>query len=223
MKDIIILGSTGSVGRNVLDVAARYPDRFRVKALATGRNVAKLLEQAEKFSPEILAVGDESLLGELASKAPRGVKVAGGDEALVRLASEESSDILFMAISGTASLVPLARALEAGKTVALASKEPIVSAGEIITGMLKKNGSVILPVDSEHSAIAQCITGRRPEDIEKLYITGTGGSLDSVDAEELDRVSVDQVLAHPKWDMGRKITVDSATLMNKGLEVIEAR
>jgi 1-deoxy-D-xylulose-5-phosphate reductoisomerase len=223
MKDIILLGSTGSVGRSVLDVAGRYPDKFRVKALATGRNVSKLLEQAEKFLPERIAIGDESLLSELSSKAPRGVKVSGGEEALVTLASEERSDILFMAISGTASLVPLFSAIEAGKTVALASKEPIVSAGKIITGSLKKNGSVILPVDSEHSAIAQCITGRRPEEIEKLYITGTGGSLDSMNAEEMDRVSVDDVLAHPKWDMGRKITVDSATLMNKGLEVIEAR
>jgi 1-deoxy-D-xylulose-5-phosphate reductoisomerase len=223
MKEIILLGSTGSVGRNVLDVAARYPGKFRVKAMATGRNISRLVAQAEKFSPEIIAVWDRSLLEDLRKKAPRGVKVLGGAEAIKDLASEETSDMLFMAISGTASLGPLIAALERGKTVALASKEPIVSAGKIINEMVKKNSSVILPVDSEHSAILQCLSGRKNEDIEKIYITGTGGALHSRRKEELDHVSVDEVLAHPKWDMGRKITVDSATLMNKGLEVIEAR
>ena len=211
------------MGRNVLDVVSRYPERFRIKALATGRNIAKLVEQAERFSPDVIVVGDRDLLDELKKKAPAGVRVDGGAEAVKRLASEESSDILFMAISGTASLIPLVAALEAGKTVALASKEPIVSAGEIISGIVKGNSSLILPVDSEHSAIAQCLSGRKREDVERLYITGTGGALKGRSKKDLDLVSVSEVLDHPKWDMGRKITVDSATLMNKGLEMIEAR
>lgn len=223
MKDIILLGSTGSVGKNVLDVVSRYPGRFRVKALSTYRNINGILEQAVRFHPQVIACADEELLPELKKRAPQGVRVLAGPRAVEKLASEEEADIVFMAISGTASLVPLMGAVKNGRTVALASKEPIVSAGNLISETASKTSARILPVDSEHSAVAQCIEGRPKGDIGTIYITGSGGSLLGRRAEDFDKLSVREVLSHPKWDMGPKITVDSATLMNKGLEVIEAR
>lgn len=223
MREIILLGSTGSVGRNVLDVVGNYPDRFRVKALATGGNVSEIAKQAERFSPDTIAIADEALLDDLKKISPPGIKVTGGMESIIELSSRESSDILFMAVSGMAALPPLVAALESGKTVALASKEPIVSAGNLINNIVKEKGGIILPVDSEHSAISQCLSGRNTGDIETLYITGTGGPLLGRTKKDMGSVTISEVLDHPKWDMGRKITVDSATLMNKGLEVIEAR
>ena len=223
MKDIILLGSTGSVGQSVLDVVALYPEKFSIKALTTGRNIEVLLRQAEQFSPRVIACADESLIPELKKRAPKGVVVTGGPRASEKLAAEEDADIVFMAISGTASLPPLISAVKNGRTVALASKEPIVSAGEIILTLAKKNSAKLIPVDSEHSAVSQCIEGRDPGDIRTIYLTGSGGTLLNTKAEDFDRLSVKEILSHPKWDMGPKITVDSATLMNKGLEVIEAR
>ena len=223
MKDIILLGSTGSVGKNVLDVVRRYPGKFRLKAVSSNENIGSLVDQIEEFSPDFAAIGNEKLYPEIKKKATKNTRIVAGPKSLEELASDESADIIFMAISGTAALRPLIAALEAGKTVALASKEPVVSAGMIIKKLMDKGSSRILPVDSEHSAIAQCLNGRGPEDVNTLYITGSGGSLDNVDMDEFDSLSVDRVLDHPKWSMGPKITVDSATLMNKGLEVIEAR
>jgi len=223
MKDIILLGSTGSVGRNVLDVVRRYPEKFRIKAISASRNVPSLIRQAEEFSPDIVAIGDKGLYADLKDGLAGGVEVIAGMENLERLAGEEKADIVFMAVSGTAALKPLIAALKAGRTVALASKEPVVSAGMIIRKLMEEHSSRILPVDSEHSAIMQCLGERSSKDVRMLYITGSGGSLSGRKKEEFDSLSVDQVLAHPKWDMGKKITVDSATLMNKGLEVIEAR
>jgi len=223
MKDIILLGSTGSVGRNVLDVVRRYPEKFRIKAISASRNVPSLIRQAEEFSPDIVAIGDKGLYADLKDGLAGGVEVIAGMENLERLAGEEKADIVFMAVSGTVALKPLIAALKAGRTVALASKEPVVSAGMIIRKLMEEHSSRILPVDSEHSAIMQCLGERSSKDVRMLYITGSGGSLSGRKKEEFDSLSVDQVLAHPKWDMGKKITVDSATLMNKGLEVIEAR
>jgi 1-deoxy-D-xylulose-5-phosphate reductoisomerase len=219
MKDIIILGSTGSVGKSVLDVVRCYPEKFRVKGISSNENVSLLAQQAEEFKPEIISVNTEKAYRDLKAKGLKGPDILMGEEGLQRLAGKEPSDIIFMAISGTPALKPLLAALEAGRTVALASKEPIVSAGVI----LKKFASQIIPVDSEHSAVMQCLAGRSVGEVRTLYITGSGGPLRDRSKEEFDLLSVDQVLDHPKWNMGRKITVDSATLMNKGLEVIEAR
>ncbi|MGB2629745.1 MAG: 1-deoxy-D-xylulose-5-phosphate reductoisomerase [Candidatus Omnitrophota bacterium] len=223
MKNIVLLGSTGSVGRNVIDVVRRYPDKFKIKAVSSNKNASLLAEQAEEFRPDAVCVGDERCYPELKGKVPSGVRVLAGEEGLGEIAGLEEADIVFIAISGTAALGPLVAALKASKTVALASKEPIVSAGEIIMDIARKSSSRIIPVDSEHSAIMQCLTGRESSDVRTLYITGSGGPLRERKKEEFDSVSVDEVLEHPKWNMGQKITVDSATLMNKGLEVIEAR
>ena len=223
MKNIVLLGSTGSVGRNVLNVARKYPDLFRVKAIASRANTASLIEQAEEFKPDIVAVGDPSCSSDLKPLEEKGIKVLSGSSSLEEISSMEEADVVFMAISGTSALKPLIAALEAGKKVALASKEPIVSAGMIIRELISKASSTIIPVDSEHSAITQCLSGRNISDVEKLYITGTGGALKDRRREEFSSIRVDEVLKHPKWSMGDKITVDSATLMNKGLEVIEAR
>ncbi|MDP8299052.1 MAG: 1-deoxy-D-xylulose-5-phosphate reductoisomerase [Candidatus Tantalella remota] len=223
MKDIILLGSTGSVGRNVLEIARSYPDKFRIKAISSNRNIDSLSAQAAEFKPDIVAVGKKDLKDDLAKRINYPCKVVAGEEGLEYLAAEESADIVFMAISGTAALKPLVLALEKGRKVALASKEPIVSAGSIIQRMVEKSHGVILPVDSEHSAVAQCLAGRRTEEVRTLYLTGSGGPLKDKAEKSFDSLSIGQILDHPKWDMGPKITVDSATLMNKGLEVIEAR
>jgi 1-deoxy-D-xylulose-5-phosphate reductoisomerase len=223
MKDIILFGSTGSVGKNVLDVISHYPGMFRVKGLSTGGNIDVLLDQAKRFSPRVIACADEKLVPELKRRAPEGVVVTGGAGAIEELAAEEEADIVFMAISGISALMPLVSAVKSGRTVALASKEPIVSAGGIISDLAKKNSARIIPVDSEHSAIFQCIGSRKSSDIRTIYLTGSGGTLLDVLREDFDRFSVKEILNHPKWNMGPKITVDSATLMNKGLEMIEAR
>lgn len=182
-----------------------------------------LIEQAREFKAEEVAVGNRGLLGTLKSGLPGGARAFSGAEEIEKMAEGTDADIVFMSISGTAALKPLIAALKAGKTVALASKEPVVSAGVMIRSILADGKSRIIPVDSEHSAVMQCLAGRKSSDVRTLYITGSGGSLRERRAEEFDDLSVEEVLNHPKWDMGKKITVDSATLMNKGLEVIEAR
>ncbi len=223
MKNITLLGSTGSIGRNVLDVIRRYPDRFRVRGLAAGENVSLLAEQIEEFRPETVAVGKKELYADLKAGSAGKANVLAGEEGLERLAAGERSDVVFIAISGTTALKPLIAALEAGKTVALASKEPVVSAGKVLKDIQRRTSSRIIPVDSEHSAIMQCLSGRESSDVRTLYITGSGGPLRDVEEKDFNNLSVERILDHPKWNMGRKITVDSATLMNKGLEVIEAR
>jgi len=223
MKNIILLGSTGSVGRNVLDVARRYPDRYRIAALSGRGNIELLAEQAAEFRPSTVAVGDEALYPRLKEILPAGTDAAAGVDALEGLAGRGDADMVFIAISGTAALRPLVAALKAGKTVALASKEPVVSAGMVIRKLADENSALILPVDSEHSAVMQCLSGRSAKDVRTLYITGSGGPLRSTRPEEFDSLPIERILDHPKWKMGPKITVDSATLMNKGLEAIEAR
>lgn len=223
MKTIALFGSTGSVGRNVLNVVRRYPHQYRITSLSASENVDLLIEQAREFKAEEVAVGNRGLLGTLKSGLPGGARAFSGAEEIEKMAEGTDADIVFMSISGTAALKPLIAALKAGKTVALASKEPVVSAGVMIRSILADGKSRIIPVDSEHSAVMQCLAGRKSSDVRTLYITGSGGSLRERRAEEFDDLSVEEVLNHPKWDMGKKITVDSATLMNKGLEVIEAR
>ena len=223
MKNIILLGSTGSVGTNVLDVVRRYPGHFRVKAIASNENINSLIKQAEEFKPEVAVIGNQSLHRELAAGLPKGVKALAGSADLEKIAAEMPADVVFMAISGTAALKPLVAALGSGRTVALASKEPVVSAGMIIRKVLDEKGGRIIPVDSEHSAVMQCLGSRKSADVGTLYITGSGGPLKDRTAEDFDALPLNEILNHPKWSMGRKITVDSATLMNKGLEVIEAK
>jgi len=223
MKNIVLLGSTGSVGRNVLRVVREYPEKFRVTALSSNRNIALLSEQTAEFKPDTVVVGDEGLCSEFKKNIMHPAKVLSGPGGLLETAVSGDADIVFMAISGTVALMPLVAALRKGRTIALASKEPIVSAGEIVMRVARENSGHILPVDSEHSAIFQCLNGKDAKDVEKLYITGSGGPLWSRDESEFDGLSISEVLSHPRWEMGRKITVDSATLMNKGLEVIEAR
>ncbi|MDD5634613.1 MAG: 1-deoxy-D-xylulose-5-phosphate reductoisomerase [Candidatus Omnitrophica bacterium] len=221
-KQIILLGSTGSVGRNVLDVVRKYPEQFHIKAIASFNNVELLVEQAEEFSPEMVTIGNVALYSEIKSRLKGKVKIYAGMKALEEMATEPC-DTVFMAIGGVVALKPLVAAIGAGRRIALASKEPIVSAGEIIRNLADKKRSVILPVDSEHSAIMECLLGKTKESLETIYITGSGGALWKVCDKSMGSVTVNDVLRHPKWKMGRKITVDSATLMNKGLEVIEAR
>ncbi|MFH1836718.1 MAG: 1-deoxy-D-xylulose-5-phosphate reductoisomerase [Candidatus Omnitrophota bacterium] len=223
MKNITILGSTGSVGKNVMDVIRNHPDKFRVKAITAKDDIASLISQVEEFSPSQVVISDDSKYSELRKNIPSNIEVLSGEESLKKIAAGSGSDVVFISISGTASLGPLVEAVKAGKIIALASKEPIVSAGKIIMNMVREHSARILPVDSEHSAIMQCLREIDTKAIEKLYITGSGGSLWNKEKDEFDLLSVEEVLDHPKWNMGRKITVDSATLMNKGLEMIEAR
>lgn len=222
MRTITLLGSTGSVGKNVLDIIRRYPERFRAGILSSNENVSELVRQAKEFRPKAVVIGKKELYRDLEKELPPGIKPMAGAEALEEAASEVS-DMVFLAISGTAALKPLLASVKKGRTIALASKEPIVSAGKMIMSAAAESGSRIIPVDSEHSAVMQCLTGRDISEVRTVYITGSGGSLRNVPIERFDSITVEEVLAHPKWDMGRKITVDSATLMNKGLEVIEAR
>ncbi|HNX91235.1 MAG TPA: 1-deoxy-D-xylulose-5-phosphate reductoisomerase [Candidatus Omnitrophota bacterium] len=222
IKKIVVLGSTGSIGKSTLDIAGRYPDKFRVIAISSNSNADLLIEQASKFRPKYVAVNKTACIGKIKDNVPAGIKV-GGPDFTEQLAALKEADLIVMAIAGTAALKPLMAAIEAGKTIALASKEPIVSAGEIVMRLCKKKSAKLLPVDSEHSALFQCLAGKTAQDVGKLYITGSGGTLWNKKDRDLDSFSLEEVLSHPKWSMGKKITVDSATLMNKGLEVIEAR
>ena len=223
MKNVVLLGSTGSVGKNVLNIVRAYPDKFRISGIAAGEDINLLGAQVEEFKPDVAVIGNKNLYSDFKTIVSGETKILSGIEGVGQLASGKETDIVFMAISGIQALDPLIAAITAGKTVALASKEPIVSAGALIKKLEKEHNARILPVDSEHSAIMQCLCGRNIEDVNKLYITGSGGSLFGVEKDKFDELSVETVLNHPKWDMGRKITVDSATLMNKGLELIEAR
>ena len=222
MKEIILLGSTGSVGENVLNVIRAFPNDFHLKAISSYGNIDLLSRQAREFSPKVIVLGNKDLYLDLKKKIPDTIKIISGEDALETICVEETSDIIFMAIAGTVALKPLFRCLEKGKTVALASKEPVVSAGSILREHMA-SGSSIIPVDSEHSAVMACLFGRKSGDVRVLYLTGSGGSLKDIDSKDFATLSVKDVLNHPKWDMGPKITVDSATFMNKGLEVIEAR
>ena len=221
MKDIILLGSTGSVGTQSLDVCRSLG--WRVTALAAGSNIKLLEEQAREFSPEIVAVFDEKAGRELKlALADTGVRVVSGMDGVCEAAQWKRGDIAVNSIVGMSGLVPTLCAINAGKDIALANKETLVVGGDIITGAAKKNGVRLLPVDSEHSAIFQCIQGLLPGQLQKVILTASGGPFFGKTREELAGVTVDQALKHPNWSMGSKITIDCATLINKGLEIIEA-
>jgi 1-deoxy-D-xylulose-5-phosphate reductoisomerase len=226
MKNIVILGSTGSIGKSALDVVSKFPDKFRVVGLTAGRNISLLIKQIEQFMPKIVAVSDETTYKSLKSQIPnlktQNIEILFGTEGICSVAAMPDADTVISAIVGSAGLLPTIAAIKAGKVVALANKETLVMAGDLVMSGVKKYGVLLLPVDSEHSAIFQCISGYEKSSIKKIILTASGGPFAGKTMEELEHISPESALKHPNWSMGRKITIDSATLMNKGLEVIEA-
>ncbi|MEN6621362.1 MAG: 1-deoxy-D-xylulose-5-phosphate reductoisomerase [Smithella sp.] len=225
MKKITVLGSTGSIGVNALDVIEKNPRQFKVVALAAGNNLKLLQKQIEKFRPQIVAIAEKDKVNELRDSLPSRIKteIAAGAEGLKEVASNPGADIVISAISGAAGLIPTLAAIDAKKDIALANKETMVMAGEIVTKKAKRKGVKILPVDSEHSAIFQCLQGQKKKNINKIILTASGGPFFNYNKSDLEKVTLDQALKHPNWKMGKKITIDSASMMNKGLEVIEAK
>ena len=222
-KKICILGSTGSIGKNALKVISGLGDKFEISGLSAQHNVSLLAEQASRFKPGAVAIADREKAARLRKKLKRNVRIFAGQEGVEELAGQKEADIVLIAISGSASIRPTYAAVSSGRDVALASKEALVSAGHLITREAKRRNSTIIPVDSEHSAIFQCLSGNNVSKVEKLYITASGGPLWSMPSNIFGNLSAEVVLKHPKWKMGKKISVDSATMINKGLEVIEAR
>jgi 1-deoxy-D-xylulose-5-phosphate reductoisomerase len=222
VKKITILGATGSIGKSTLDLVESAPDAFEVVALTAAVNARALADSARRTRARLAVVADESRLGELeAALAGTGCRAAAGADALVEAATGET-DLVMAAIVGCAGLVPTMAAIEAGKTVGLANKEALVSAGALMTEAAARSGAELLPVDSEHNAIFQCLAGNRVDDVARLILTASGGPFRTASAEQMRAATPGQAVAHPNWDMGAKISVDSATLMNKGLELIEA-
>jgi 1-deoxy-D-xylulose-5-phosphate reductoisomerase len=224
VKRIALLGSTGSIGVQSLDVIARFPDHFEPFALAAGKGVAALEAQVRRFRPRFAAMADRAAADELRARlGPCDTEVLGGEEGVVALAAREEVDFVLAAIAGGAGLRSTAAAVEEGKSIGLANKESMVLAGELLVRRAAATGATILPVDSEHSAIFQSLAGHERAHVRRLLLTASGGPLRRMPAEELASVTPARALKHPNWSMGDKITIDSATLMNKGLEVIEAR
>ncbi|NQZ79044.1 MAG: 1-deoxy-D-xylulose-5-phosphate reductoisomerase [Ekhidna sp.] len=223
-RNVAILGSTGSIGTQALDVVKRHPDHFEIEVLTAQNSADLLIQQAIDFKPNCVVIGNEELYDYVnESLSAYDVKVYAGEKALAAVVEMETIDMVLTALVGYSGLLPTVRAINAGKTIALANKETLVVAGELITALAQEKGVNILPVDSEHSAIFQCIVGEFHNPIEKLILTASGGPFRGRDREALATVTKEQALKHPNWDMGAKITIDSATMMNKGLEVIEAK
>ncbi len=224
VKHIAILGSTGSIGTQALDVVERYPKQFSVEVLTAQNNWQLLVEQALKFKPNTVVITNDYHYDKIFDALDQyDIKVYAGDKALSHVVQMDQVDIVLTALVGYSGLLPTVKALESGKDIALANKETLVVAGELITGLALANECNILPVDSEHSAIFQCIVGEYQNPIEKLILTASGGPFRGKKREDLLEITREQALRHPNWEMGAKITIDSATLMNKGLEVIEAK
>lgn len=222
-RRVAILGSTGSIGKGALDVISRLERDLEVVALSADSNIGCLAAEARAFRPKIVTVGNESLVPCIKKLLPRGVKVLHGRDGLCEIVSRGDVDIVVMAITGTACIEPLVKAIGSGKRIALANKEALVSAGPIIMDLASREKAMILPVDSEHSAIFQCIDASGGSGVSKIYLTGSGGPLLDVPKKNFDKISNSRILDHPKWKMGKKISIDSATMMNKGLEIIEAK
>jgi len=225
MKKISLLGSTGSIGRNSLEVVRRNPEKFRLVALAAGRNIFELAKQIEEFKPLAVSVIDESHARELKKnlRSLRGLDILYGPEGYRQVAAMQDAGMVISAMVGASGLLPTLAAIEAGKDIALANKETLVMAGKLIMDKVKGGGVTLLPVDSEHSAIFQCLTGQRPQGVRRIHLTASGGPFFRFSRERLESVKPEDALKHPNWLMGNKITIDSATMMNKGLEVIEAK
>ncbi|AQR79628.1 1-deoxy-D-xylulose-5-phosphate reductoisomerase [Paenibacillus larvae] len=221
-KSISILGSTGSIGTQTLEVVENHPELFTVKALAGGRNINLLAEQARKFSPEMISVADKKLAEQIKSLVPPDTKVFYGEEGLIEAAAGTDADVTLTAVVGSQGLKPTLAAIESGKQIALANKETLVSAGHLVTEAARKHKVTLLPLDSEHSAIFQCLNGENSKDVRAITLTASGGSFRDKTRDQLQGVTVKEALNHPNWSMGAKVTIDSATMVNKGLEVIEA-
>lgn len=224
MKYLTLLGSTGSIGKNVLEIVRLYPDRFGVKALCAATSVDLLAAQITEFSPEVACVIDEPHRVKLKQLLPKGCRteLLYGVEGYKQAASHADVSMVVSAFVGAAGLVPTLAAINAGKSIALANKETLVTAGDLVMPLAAEKGVPILPVDSEHSAIFQCMNGENPQEVGKLILTASGGPFRGTPVDEMGSITLAQALNHPTWSMGKKITIDSATLMNKGLEVIEA-
>ena len=226
MKRIAILGSTGSIGRSTLSVAESYPDRFQIVTLAAGSNVDAAFEQARRWKPRAISMAAEkdalALRARLKTEGLSQIEVVHGAAGTVRVATHAEVDFVVSAIVGVAGLEATYEAVRAGKTLGLANKECLVAAGELITSEARKRGVALLPIDSEHNAVHQCMRGGRMEEVERVWLTASGGPFRNTPAAEFASITVEQALNHPTWKMGKRITIDSATLMNKGFEVIEA-
>ncbi|MFO1463744.1 MAG: 1-deoxy-D-xylulose-5-phosphate reductoisomerase [bacterium] len=223
MKAISLLGSTGSIGVSTLDVIRRNPDKLRVVAMACGRNLERVAEQVKEFSPQLVSVTEEADAKALQERVGKGVEVLWGEAGALRVATHPEAQTVMSAIVGAAGLKPTYAAIQAKKGIALANKETMVVAGEFMNAAARQHGVKIFPVDSEHSAIFQCLNGEDPKRVRRLILTASGGPFLNKAREEFASITVEQALKHPNWSMGAKITIDSATLMNKGLELIEAR
>ena len=225
MKKIALLGSTGSIGVNSLRVIRDNPKKYKVIALAAGRNIELLLKQIDEFAPEVVCVSDESLASRLKDQLPstRDIEVLFCTEGLIRLATLDDVDTIISAMTGAAGLLPTYEAIRAGKDIALANKETMVMAGPLVMAEARERGVSILPIDSEHSAILQSLQGHHREELRRVILTASGGPFKDMSTKEMSRVTPAQALEHPNWSMGPKISIDSATMMNKGLEAIEAK
>ena len=222
-KRISILGSTGSIGVNALKVASHLKDELEIVYLSANRNAELLIEQAKEFQPEAVCIVDESAFSDVQNAlVSTGIEVLKGREGILELAMRDNMDVMLNGLVGAPGMEPTLKAIEAGINVALSNKESLVMAGDIIQQAMERSGAQLFPVDSEHSAIWQCLVGENMDDVRRLILTGSGGPFRTRDINSFDNITVEEALNHPNWDMGRKITIDSATMMNKGLEVIEA-
>ena len=226
MKRIAILGSTGSIGRSTISVVESYPDRFEVVSLAAGRNIEAAFEQARRWKPRLISVAEakdaEILRAQLNTTGLKDIDINHGPAGNVKVATHQDVDFVVSAIVGVAGLEATYEAIRAGKTIGLANKECLVAAGELITGEARRQGKPLLPIDSEHNAIHQCLRGGRMHEVRCVWLTASGGPFLNTPKSQFSSITIDQALKHPTWRMGRRITIDSATLMNKGFEVIEA-
>jgi len=222
MKKVFVLGSTGSIGVNCLNVISNHRNDFEVACLTVNSNTELLLEQISKFNPKVVVIRDETAAKKISGKVPSSCELLIGEDGLIKAALETEYDIFMGAMVGFAGLAPTLEAIKRGKRIALANKETLVVAGEIVTKLVLENSAEIIPVDSEHSAIYQCLVGENLNEVEKLILTASGGPFRDKDKSFFENATVDEALNHPNWKMGSKITIDSATMMNKGLEVIEA-
>ena len=223
MKRVVLLGSTGSIGTSTLKVVEDLPGELQLVGLAAGGNTDLLVAQTARHSPRLISIQDPANVPGLKSRVAPGVRVVSGPDGLLELATMPNADIVLIAIVGTAGLAPALAAIRAGKDIAVASKEILVMAGEIVMSEARKHGVKVLAVDSEHSAIFQCLDGKPPSSVRNLWLTASGGPFRKTPAEQFATITLEQALKHPSWVMGRTITIDSATLFNKGLEMIEAR
>ena len=222
IKNIVILGSTGSIGTNAVKVATEHSDRLKVVGLVARNSIEQLAEQARKLACKTIVGTDEDKDADLKDAAPESTEVLSGMDAVRELVVRDEVDLVLCAIIGTGGLLPVIDALKAGKTVALASKEVMVMAGELVSKAAREGGGKIIPVDSEHSAVFQCLDGRNERELKKIILTSSGGAFRDATIDEINAATYEEALAHPTWDMGPKITVDSASMMNKALEIIEA-